>query len=334
MTYSVDLSNVPAEVGRSARTAAVGSLVLALASLAVLAASGALSWGTGLFVVIGGIAMSVGEAARATSILCRRMVPALWYDVIWTVAMVGLMIGLRPHSPEGVLLIWAGSSIVALLVFSRALGHRPPPSGPSVRQRLGLAMEAMADRGGSQVATLILATGLPATMSAGFTAARNLLAPLNPIAIAVFNLAFPASRDAEAAARGRLIVQNVVVISGGVALVCLGIQLAPRDVMVAVAGPTWDSAKEFVLPVSLSYAAMLYVQAASSVARGAGLAREVRVSRLIAAGLGFFPSLAVFFLASPGVALVVVVSAIAFLGSLQFVVFTWNMVTSKGLMRV
>lgn len=330
VTYAADLTNVRQEIGRSARTGAGCSLVLSLVFLAVLALTNSLTLELGLFVLLGGVVIGAGEAARATALLSRHMLPALMYDSVWALVMIGWLVVARPQSPGGVLLIWAGSSGVALVVFVRALLLKGPDTGPSFRQRLGVAMEAMADRGGSQVATLILAFGLPATLSAGFTAARNLLAPLNPIAIAVFNLAFPASRSAHPAARGRLIIKNVAVISGGVTIVCAVSRLIPYDSMLTAVGPTWDVAYSFVVPVGMAYAAMLFVQAAASVARGAGFAPEVRLSRLIAAAMGFFPSLVVFVVVSPNLNVVVAVSGIALLGSLQFVAYTWHKVTVRG----
>ncbi|MGV0715792.1 hypothetical protein ABQE93_10325 [Mycolicibacterium sp. XJ662] len=330
LTYAGEITRPGEEIGRSARIAGPCALSLSLIGLILLYAGNTLSIEVALLLVTAGVSMSVGEAARSTALLCQRVGTALWYDSVWLIVSASLYFVLSPRTPIAILMLWNIGSMAALVVFGRYLVQRCDSPGPSMRQRLGIAADAVADRGASQVATLVLAFGLRPELSAGFTAARNLLGPLNPIALSLFNLTFPRSRRSDAIGRGRLLVRNLVVIFVAVTALCLVLMALPTALMTSAVGETWSTAAQFLIPVSLSYMGMLFVQTSSAVGRGAGLGQEVRRSRFLAALLGLVPSTLIFTSLLPGMAVVFVASAIALAGSIQFALIVLRKVTLKG----
>lgn len=323
LTHAAEGIRPGEEIGRSARIAVPCALILSIVGLLPLYFDNLLSNEIAVLLLTAGVSMSVGEAARSTALLFQRVGQALCYDVVWVVVSVSLYFLLSPQTAIDVLMLWNFGSIAALAVFAPHLLQRHALAGPSMRQRLGIAVDAVADRGTSQGATLILASGLHGELSAGFTAARNLLAPLNPIALSLFNLTFPHSRRSDATGRRRLLTRNLLLIFVSVTALSLVLALLPTALMTSAVGQTWSIAAQFLVPVTMSYMGMLFVQTASAVGRGAGLGREIRRSRLLAAALGLVPSMIIFTSLLPDRAVVNVVSAIALAGSIQFAVVVW-----------
>jgi hypothetical protein len=247
--------------------------------------------------------------------------PAVVLDASWLVIFGASFAISRPDSPLLILNLWWLSAILPLACFLMMVRptFRVNGSGATVSERCKIAGETFVDRGGSQLATVVLALGASPSSTAGLTAARALLAPINPFVSVLFNYFLPASRSSNVEGRLAMLRMGCYTVVGGVAAIVGVLLLIPDSLLRVVVGPTWSLARPFVFAVGATYVGSMLVQVGVAVGRGSGVSVAIRSARLLAAAGGFVPSTLVFLAAVQDVGAVYAVAIGSSIGALLFI---------------
>jgi hypothetical protein len=222
---------------------------------------------------------------------------AVLNDLLWAVVQfLGLALLIRAHqlSVFALVLVWGGAATVASVAggFQAGVGPKPARIGDWLREHRELAPRYLGENLTVSGANALWSYGVGAIAGVSalgsMQAARLLIAPLNVVHQGVGIMAVPeAIRVLRLSTRHLLTTGTLIAVGLGGTTLAWGavILLVPTDLGVQLLGPSWVSAHQLLVPMTLLMVNVALTVGALVGLRALGAARRSLKARLFGSAL-------------------------------------------------